>query len=773
MDEGSAQHDWLLNDLQNNNQPWTFVVFHEPGWSAGSHTANSDITDIVQPLLLQYDIEMVFSGHNHFYSRALVDGVHHITSGGGGAPLYEPDPSYPYIVASEETLQYCTVEISGGTLNFKSIKPNGTIIDEVTITKNISTEPVLSSITIAPSAATIDIGQTQQFTAQGFDQYGNNYSVSESWSTNGGSISSSGLYTGSIGGTYTVTASFEGIGGTAIITVIDESSILTNIIISPSSAAIKLDETQQFTVEGYDQNGNIMVATPIWSVTGGSINSNSGLYTGSEVGNFIVSATQNGITATASVDVSNDPVGICEGGPTNGDYTYSASSEANNPSITFNPGYTGVGDNIVLIYYSTTESGSYPGYRAYPNTPFQISASEGETVYFYYTYSIPEGGERNTLNDRHSIVVGDCGGIIIQPILSSISVSPSTLTINTGEIQQFIATGYDQNGDIMIVSPEWFVTGGSIDGSGLYTGSIVGEFTITATSGSVSGNASIEVIDVPNPFLASIVVSPLSASINLNASQQYTTTGYDQYGDIMNISPIWSATGGYIDGAGLYTGTSTGEFIVTAASGSVSENANIVVIGDSPDCSVTASTFDYSAVVSNDANNPTITFVPSRAGVGDGIVILYYSTDQSGPYPGYITTPNSEFEINASSGQHIYFYYTYSLPEGGENNTANSRHDFVVGDCINLKGAGSIQESENAEFSVFPNPVGSILTVIVPNDINNLIIRDITGRDILINYIETETNQYEIDVANLPIGIYSISIVSDINISSKRFIKKH
>ena len=29
-------------------------------------------------------------------------------------------------------------------------------------------------------------------------------------------------------------------------------------------------------------------------------------------------------------------------------------------------------------------------------------------MYFYYTYSVPEGGERNTSDNRHSVVVGSC-----------------------------------------------------------------------------------------------------------------------------------------------------------------------------------------------------------------------------------------------------------------------------------------------------------------------------------------------------------------------------
>ena len=102
------------------------------------------------------------------------------------------------------------------------------------------------------------------------------------------------------------------------------------------------------------------------------------------------------------------PTGTCTGGAANGDYTYAVSGDSSNPTITFIPGYAGVGNSLVILYYGTTPGGVYGGHITTPNTPFAITAGEGQTIYFYYTYSVPEGGERNTANDRHSVVVGSC-----------------------------------------------------------------------------------------------------------------------------------------------------------------------------------------------------------------------------------------------------------------------------------------------------------------------------------------------------------------------------
>lgn len=127
---GSAQFIWLESDLAATDKPWKFILFHEPGWSAGGgHGNNADVQDYIQPLCEQYGVSVVFAGHNHYYARAKVNGVHHITTGGGGAPLSIPDPEYPNITATASAHHYCKVEISKNVLKYEAVEPDGTVID--------------------------------------------------------------------------------------------------------------------------------------------------------------------------------------------------------------------------------------------------------------------------------------------------------------------------------------------------------------------------------------------------------------------------------------------------------------------------------------------------------------------------------------------------------------------------------------------------------------------------------------------------------------------
>ena len=96
-------------------------------------------------------------------------------------------------------------------------------------------------------------------------------------------------------------------------------------------------------------------------------------------------------------------------------------------------------------------------------------------------------------------------------------------------------------------------------------------------------------------------------------------------------------------------------------------------------CAQDAENGDYRYVISSDLNNPTITFIPLNGNAGTPTCILYYGTG-TGTYPGYSITPNVPYQINASQGAQINFYFTYSY-NGGERNNSNNPYSFTVGEC--------------------------------------------------------------------------------------------
>lgn len=112
-------------------------------------------------------------------------------------------------------------------------------------------------------------------------------------------------------------------------------------------------------------------------------------------------------TWSAPVVLQIDSAPPCDGVSYNGDFEWRFSDDDNNPTLTFIPSQTGVGVPTCILYYGTDPNGM-PGYGVTPNVPFTISASKGELIYFYYTYSYPGEGERNNSANKDTYVIGTC-----------------------------------------------------------------------------------------------------------------------------------------------------------------------------------------------------------------------------------------------------------------------------------------------------------------------------------------------------------------------------
>ncbi len=129
---GSFQYQWLEEDLSRTTKPWKFIVLHEPGWSAGPHSDEEAVKRYIQPLARKMGVKVILAGHNHNYSRAVVDGIHHITAGGGGAPLYDPDTTRPNLVKVDKSHHFVRVSINGRKIKVTAIRADGSIIEEFT-----------------------------------------------------------------------------------------------------------------------------------------------------------------------------------------------------------------------------------------------------------------------------------------------------------------------------------------------------------------------------------------------------------------------------------------------------------------------------------------------------------------------------------------------------------------------------------------------------------------------------------------------------------------
>jgi endo-1,3(4)-beta-glucanase len=118
----------------------------------------------------------------------------------------------------------------------------------------------------------------------------------------------------------------------------------------------------------------------------------------------------SGLTSlSAPVDLLVEAPLPCGGTAANGDFSYEFTQNGSAHSLTFIPERAGVGQTTCILYYSTTGAAPFPGHPATPGVPFTLNAASGQTIYFYYTYSHPAGGERNTMDQIVSRTLGVCG----------------------------------------------------------------------------------------------------------------------------------------------------------------------------------------------------------------------------------------------------------------------------------------------------------------------------------------------------------------------------
>ncbi len=97
---GSPMLTWLQADLASTAQDWIIAYWHHPAYSKGSHDSDVE-TELVEmrqyvvPVLEDYGVDLVFSGHSHSYERSyLIDG-HYGDSGEFGVCDDNGTPGVP------------------------------------------------------------------------------------------------------------------------------------------------------------------------------------------------------------------------------------------------------------------------------------------------------------------------------------------------------------------------------------------------------------------------------------------------------------------------------------------------------------------------------------------------------------------------------------------------------------------------------------------------------------------------------------------------------
>ena len=126
------QRAWLDDALQRSTEDWRICYFHHPLYSdGGRHGSDVSLRVALEPLLVKYGVNVVFSGHDHVYERLKPQkGITYFVSGSGGE-LRKGDvhPSGMTAAYFDRDQSFLLVEVAGDDLFFEAVTRTGTTVD--------------------------------------------------------------------------------------------------------------------------------------------------------------------------------------------------------------------------------------------------------------------------------------------------------------------------------------------------------------------------------------------------------------------------------------------------------------------------------------------------------------------------------------------------------------------------------------------------------------------------------------------------------------------
>jgi len=419
-----------------------------------------------------------------------------------------------------------------------------------TSTVNVTTAPV-GSVTVTPSPTTIIIGQSTALTATVKDVNGNTVSRTVSWSSSKpakATVTSSGVVTAVDTGAVTITATAEGVSGTASVTILPVP--VASVTVTPSSATIGVGKTVTLSAVTKDANGNVLTGRTItWSTSDATVAtvSSTGVVTGAGSGgkSATITATSEGKSGTSTITVTLVPVGSV--------------------TVTPSPASVPIGQTVQLTATVKDANGLIVTDRAVTWTSASpaiatVSPTGLVTGVTLGTLTISAKAETKT---------GTASVTVTPAPVASVIVQPPDDTILQNQTTTFTAVTKDAKGNVLtgrtITWSSNNTSVATINSTGTATGGAAGVATITATSEGKSGTATLHVNLAP---VASVVVTPVTATINKGQTVQLSAQARDAATHALaGRTFTWTSSNNNIatvDSSGLVTGVNAGSVTITA-----------------------------------------------------------------------------------------------------------------------------------------------------------------------------------------------------------------
>lgn len=384
----------------------------------------------------------------------------------------------------------------------------------------ITVEAPVDAVTVTPNPATVGVGSTMQMQADLTDAAGNELSGRDvSWQSSDEAIATvdaNGLVSGVAGGQVTITATSEGVDGTASVEVADP---VATVDVSPDPLTLAVLETHQMSATLKDAGGHTLTNRPItWRSEDTAIATvdASGIVTAKDAGVVNITATAEGVTGSAQVTVEN-VVASVEVTPAN-------------PTIE-------VTDTLQLTAIAKNSRGAVVSGRSVTWT------SSNPSVVQVDGSGLIEGleGGTATITAQVDNVTGTAQVTVDNPV-RTVELSPASTSVEVTHTAQLTAVLKDKGGNVVTGRTiNWTSSASSIasvDANGQVTGQQGGTATITAEADGATGTADIT---VTAPVRA-LVVTPNPTTVDVGSTRQLSAEPQDAAGNALSgLTVTWSS----------------------------------------------------------------------------------------------------------------------------------------------------------------------------------------------------------------------------------------
>jgi parallel beta-helix repeat protein len=343
---------------------------------------------------------------------------------------------------------------------------------------------------------------------------------------------------------------------------LDDPTTIVAVQVKPPTMTLETGQLGRFTARGYTASGDSTVGLVDWTASGGTITAD-GVFSSTVAGTYTVVGKKRG-RGKQPVDTSIVVV---------------IPPDTSLVAITIAPGQ----DTLLT---SGTQAFTVTGRARDSSTVTQIAASWSATG-----GSIDGSGtyHAGSAAGRYRVIATTAAGTVADTVpvtivspppaaLTQVVLTPATASLTAGGSLQFKPYARTSAGDSVAVTPAYTATGGTVSAAGLYTaGSTAGTYRVVASSAGLADSA-VVTVTAAAPTLTRVILTPASVSVNTGASAQFAAYGRNSAGDSIPVTASFSATGGTITAAGLFTaGTTIGNFRVIAVQSGLADTSAVTI----------------------------------------------------------------------------------------------------------------------------------------------------------------------------------------------------